>query len=122
VDYKPTASITVDSTKVDPTRLATLELQLYGDPSNDPSMPLPADVITILSGSTTLATPTAPAFNSGTHTITIPAVTGVVYTINGDVVPAGAVVITEDTVVRAYPATGYHFPAVIADEWFYDFV
>jgi len=122
VEYKPTASITINSTKVDPTRLATLETQLYGDPSNDPSMPLPADVIAMLTATTTLATPTAPAYNSGTHTITIPAITGVRYTVNGDTVAAGALVITVDTIVVAYPEPGYHFPDVIDTDWFYDYV
>jgi len=121
VDYQPTASITIDSTKVNAGRLATLETMLYGDPSNDPAMPLPADVIAMMSGTTTLATPTQPAYNSGTHTITIPSVTGVRYTIDGEDVAAGAVVITEDTIVRAYPATGYHFPDVIDTDWFYDY-
>jgi hypothetical protein len=121
VDYAPTASITVDSSKVDPAKLAILETQLYGDPSNAPSMPLPADVIAMMSASLTLATPTAPAYNSTTKTITIPTVTGVRYTIDGEDVAAGAVVITTDTIVKAYPATGYRFPAVIDDDWFYDF-
>jgi hypothetical protein len=122
VEYAPTATITINSTLVDPTKLAALETILYGDPSNDPAMPLPADVITMMSVTTTLATPVAPAYNSGTHTITIPSTTGVDYTINGEVQAAGAVVITQDTLVKAYPQTGYHFPDVIADEWFYDYV
>lgn len=121
VDYLPTASITIDSTKVDPAKLAILETQLYGDPSNDPSMPLPADVITMMSTTLTLATPTEPAFNSGTNTITIPTVTGVRYTVDGDDVVAGALVITVDTVVKAYPLTGYRFPTVVDDDWFYDY-
>jgi hypothetical protein len=121
-EYKPSASITIDSTMVDPAKLATLMDQLYGTASTAPSMPLPADAITMMTGTLTVATPTQPAYNPGTHTITIPSVTGVVYTIDGDVVPAGAVVITEDTLVKAYPATGYKFPAVVDDDWFYDFV
>lgn len=121
VDYLPTASITIDSTKVDPAKLALLETQLYGDASNDPSMPLPADVIAMMSSTLTTATPTEPAFNSGTNTITIPSVTGVRYTINGEDVAAGPVVITQDTIVKAYPATGYKFPTVADDDWFYDY-
>lgn len=122
VDYAPTASITIDSTKVDPAKLAILEDQLYGTVSTAPSMPLPADVIAMMSSTLTLATPTAPSFNSGTHTITIPTVTGVRYTIDGEDVAAGAHVITEDTIVKAYPTTGYRFPAVIDDDWFFDYV
>lgn len=119
VEYKPTASITIDSTTVDPAKLATLEEQLYGTVSTDPSMPLPADVIAMMSATLTLATPTEPSYNSGTDTITIPSVTGVVYKINGETV-TGDVVITSDTIVKAYPATGYRFPAVIDDDWYYD--
>lgn len=119
VEYNPTASLEIDSTKVDPTRLATLENVLYGDADSDPAMPMPADVIAMMSGTSTLATPTEPAFNSGTNTITIPTVTGVKYTVDGEEVAAGPLVITEDTVVKAYPATGYHFPDVTDDDWLY---
>lgn len=124
VDYAPTASIVIDSTKVDPTKLAALETVLYGDPTNDPAMPLPADVISMMSTTSTLATPTEPTYNSGTHTITIPTVTGVIYrnAADGTEMTAGDHVITEDTLVKAYPLAGYHFPAVIDDDWFFDYV
>lgn len=121
VDYKPTASITIDSTMVDPDKLATLEDQLYGTASTEPSMPLPADVITMMTVALTIAVPTAPAYNSSTDTITIPTITGVRYTINGETVAAGDIVITEDTLVKAYPLTGYKFPAVADDDWFFDY-
>ena len=121
VEYKPTASITIDSTKVDSAKLATLEEQLYGTSSTDPSMPMPADVMTMMMTALTVATPTEPAYNSATDTITIPAVTGVRYTINGETVAAGAVVITEDTLVVAYPETGYKFPAVVDNDWYFDY-
>jgi hypothetical protein len=121
VEYNPTASLEIDSTQVDPAKLATLEDILYGDADNDPALPLPADVIAMMSGTTTLATPTAPAYNSGTHTITIPTIAGVKYTIDGEEVAAGPVVITEDKMVVAYPATGYHFPDIVDTDWFYDY-
>lgn len=121
VEYNPTASVTIDSTKVDPTKLAALENVLYGDADSDPAMPLPADIIAMMSGTTTLATPTEPAFNAGTNTITIPTVAGVKYTIDGEEVAAGPVVITEDTGVKAYPVTGYHFPDPVDDFWVYDY-
>jgi hypothetical protein len=119
--YKPTAKITINSTKVDPAKLAILEEQLYGTASTDASMPLPADVIAMMSGVLVEATPTEPAFDQGTNTITIPTVTGVDYTVDGDVVTAGAFVITEDTIVKAYPKTGYKFPPVVDDDWFYNY-
>lgn len=54
--YKPTACLTIDSTKVDSTKLAALEEVLYGkdgtgDPETggtDPKLPLPDEVITML--------------------------------------------------------------------------
>ena len=55
-DHKPAACITIDSIKVDPTKLAALETLLYGkDPTTaeandgvDPKLPLPAEVIALL--------------------------------------------------------------------------
>ena len=41
--FKPTASITIDSTKVDPGKLAELEKKLYGD-TGDAQLPLPSEV------------------------------------------------------------------------------
>lgn len=118
--YKPTSKLTIDSTEADPARLTTLMEQLYGTASTEPSMPLPADVIAMMSAAVTIVTPTEPTYDSGTDTITIPTVTGVRYTIDGETV-TGAVVITEDTIVKAYPETGYKFPAVSDDDWFFDF-
>lgn len=120
--FKPTASLTIDSTKVNAGALADLEEFLYGTAGSDPSLPSPAAVLALFSGTVTVATPTAPTFVSGTHTITIPTVTGVVYMINDEVVAAGAVVITVDTIVTAVPAVGYKFPPVVDRDWFYDYV
>lgn len=120
--YKPTASLTIDSTKANAAALAELEDMLYGTVGTDPKLPLPADVIELFSGTTTEVTPTAPTYDTETDTITIPSVTGVVYKIDGEVVAAGPVVITQDTVVTAEPAAGYRFPAVSDDDWFFDFV
>lgn len=119
VTHKPTAKITIDSTQVDPAKLTTLEDQLYGTASTSPSMPLPADVIAMMSGVLVEAVPTEPTYDAPTDTITIPTVTGVTYTINGEPV-TGAVVITEDTIVTAYPNTGYKFPAVTDNDWFFN--
>lgn len=46
--FKPTASITIDSTKADPTCLAALEEKLYGGTSAEPTLPLPDEVKTIM--------------------------------------------------------------------------
>lgn len=45
ITYKPTAKLTIDSTKVDAGDLAALEAILYGDADTDPSLPPPATVI-----------------------------------------------------------------------------
>ncbi len=120
--YKPTSTVTIDSTRVDADALAALEEMLYGTSGTDPSLPSPADVVALFSGTVTAVTPTEPAFNSGTHTITIPTVTGVVYRINGVDQAAGDVVITEDTIVTAHPTTGHTFVEPSDSDWFYDFV
>lgn len=119
--FKPTASMTIDSTLVDPDALATLEGFLYGTTGTDPSLPSPADVMAIFSGTVTVVTPTAPTYNSSTHVITIPTITGVTYLINDEVV-TGTVTITMDTLVTAVPTTGHKFPDVIDADWFFDFV
>lgn len=119
VEYKPTASITIDSTKVDPAKLADLEEVLYGTASTDASMPLPASVIAMMSGVVVEVTPTEPTFNGTTDTISIPVVTGVTYTIDGEPV-TGDVVITEPTMVVAYPNAGYKFPDVSDSDWVYN--
>lgn len=118
--YKPSAKLTIDSTKVDATALAALEELLYGTVGNDPELPLPAVVLALFAGTITNVFPTAPTYNSATDTITIPGTAGVVYTINGEVVAAGPVIITEDTVVTASPAAGYSFTQPSVDEWYFD--
>lgn len=119
-DHKPTAQITIDSTKVDALKLADLEALIYGTDGVDPVLPLPGDIIDLFADGLTEVTPTAPAFDAGTNTITIPVIAGVVYKI-GNVTKTGNVVITKDTIVNAVPAAGYKFPAVIDDDWLYIF-
>jgi hypothetical protein len=116
--YKYSASITIDSTKVDADALADLEAFLYGTVGTDPSLPLPAAVLALFAGTVTVATPTAPTYNASTDIITIPAITGIVYKVGGVIVPAGAYgPITTNTVVTAAPLPGYKFPDVSVDAW-----
>lgn len=117
--YKPTSTITIDSTKVDPTALATLEGFLYGTDGSAPSLPSPTAVLAIFSGTVTTVTPTIPTYNGSTHVLTIPAVTGVNYLIEGVVQAAGALTITATTDVYAEPKDGYNFPALFVPEWEY---
>ena len=42
--FKPTASLVIDSTKVDPTKLAEFEKKLYGDETTEATLPLPSEV------------------------------------------------------------------------------
>lgn len=46
--HKPTAYIVIDSTKADPTKLAALEKKLFGDSSSEAQLPLPNEVITMM--------------------------------------------------------------------------
>jgi hypothetical protein len=48
--HKPTASLTIDSTKVDAAKLATLEKKLFGDTATEASLPLPDEIATIFAG------------------------------------------------------------------------
>lgn len=119
-NFKPTASLTIDSTKVSAAKLAILEELLYGTAGTDPQLPTPAEVIALFEGTTTVVSAPAPAYNATTKVLTIPTVTGVVYKIDGKIV-TGDVTITENVVVTAVPAKGYKFPTVSDDDWFYSF-
>lgn len=46
--FKPTSIVTIDSTKVAPEKLAALEAKLYGSESEEPTLPLPSEVATLM--------------------------------------------------------------------------
>lgn len=46
--FKPTACITIDSTKVAPEKLAALEAVLYGDESTEAKLPMPDEVVALI--------------------------------------------------------------------------
>ena len=118
LNLKPTAQLVIDSTKVDPDALSTLEAALYGSNVTDPRLPLPGEVLDMFSATSVEVTATAPTYNASTDIITIPADVGVEYMVDGDVVPAGPFgPITETTVVQARPAPGYRFSAVSDNDW-----
>lgn len=48
--FKPTASVTIDSTKIDDAKLKTIEDMLYGTESVEAKLPLPDELKTILAG------------------------------------------------------------------------
>lgn len=111
---QPTATLEIDSTKVDADALSTLEGFLYGTSGTNPTLPSPDDVLAIFSGTVTTVTPTAPTFAA--NVITVPTVTGVTYYIDG-VAVTGTVTITENKVVTASPNQGYKFPDETQTEW-----
>jgi len=119
---KPTSQITIDSTKVDAAKLADLEDILYGTAGLSARLPLPAEVIALFEGTVTEVFAAAPTYDSATDTITIPSTTGVDYLIDGEVVAAGPVVITEDTLVTATPKPGYTLSAASDDDWAFDYI
>jgi hypothetical protein len=120
--YKPAATITIDSTKVSASALATLEQTLYGTAGVDPALPTPDAVLAMFAGTVTPVTPTPPTYDSPTHTITIPTVTGVTYYID-DVAVTGTYVLTsgQTKVVVAEPNNGYEFPAVTDNDWLFSY-
>lgn len=46
--FMPTATVVIDSTQADPTKLAALEKILYGDEENEPRLPLPDEIKTLM--------------------------------------------------------------------------
>lgn len=106
---RPTALLTIDSTKVDAATLADLEGILHGTAGTDPRLPLPDEVIALFGGTVTtvrLTGANAPAYNAATHVVTLPAVGGVDWYINGEAVAPGAqpaMAVGETSYVTAEP-------------------
>jgi len=118
---KPTAILTVDSTKVIAANLAQLENILYGAAGVDPRLPLPDEVIGLFAGSFLVATPVSPTFVASTGVITIPTTTGIDYRrddtnaiITGTyTIPAAG----QTQIIRATPKVGYVLAAGVDDDW-----
>lgn len=126
VEYKPTALITIDSTQVDPTKLQTLLDLLYGA-SGDPQLPSPAAVYAIFSTGVTvvdLGTSTnQPTYVAGTHIVTLPTVTGVVWKINGVVKTPGAqpaMTVGQSAMIEASPSSTAYVLSGDTD-WLFDY-
>lgn len=123
--HKPSSQLVIDSTKMDADALAELELILYGDEAVDPRLPLPSEILDIFSGTgvaVRLVGANAPTFNAGTHVVTLPAVTGVTWKINGVTKPAGAqpaMTVGQTSVITGHSTAGYY---VTGDsDWTYDY-
>jgi len=117
IDYKPLATISIDTTKEDADAVATLKEFLYGTEGTDPSLPPPATVVAMFSGAVLTVSPVEPAYDNATDTLTVPSIAGVMYYMKGEVLPAGPVVLTENEIVTAKPAMGYKFPPNTDDDW-----
>jgi hypothetical protein len=123
--YKPTALLTLDSTKVDGATLATVEDILYGTDADDPRLPLPDEVLALFAGTVAtvrLTGANAPTYDPATHVVTIPAVAGVTWTVNDEDAAPGAqpaLAVGETAVVQAQPAAGHTITG--DDDWTYDY-
>ncbi len=123
--FKPTALLTLDSTKVDSGDLATLEAILYGDEGVEPRLPLPAEVVDLVGGasvSVRLVGANAPTYDAGTHVVTLPAVVGTTWKVNGITKAAGAqpaMIAGQTSVVTAHAAAGYVIDG--DNDWTFDF-
>jgi len=124
--YKPTALLTIDSTMVDDDALADLEEILYGTVGDDARLPLPDEVIALVgTGTANVDLGTAanqPTYNAGTHVVTVPAVTGVTWEINGEAVSNGAqpaLTVGQTAEVTARANEGYNLQG--DDQWTFDY-
>lgn len=116
--FKPTASIVIDSTKVNAARLAELEAILYGSNDADARLPLPAEVLSIILGKkvssiTVTTAPTKTEYTAGESFDS----TGMVITATYDdttskavtdyvVTPSGALATTDTAVTISYTSGG----------------
>lgn len=116
--HKPTASLTIDSSKVNAAKLAALETILYGAADSAPRLPLPDEIASLMLGDAVV--PTAPTFVASTGVLTIPTKLGVVYYVNGVETDEGAQEALDggvSVVVTAQPDTGYYFAAGTNSTW-----
>jgi len=118
---KPSATLTVSSLDVPEANMQDLEDILFGTDGSDPRLPLPVEVFSLFAGTNTEVETQAPTYNASTDIVTIPAVTGVVYEVNGEAVTGSYGPITEDVVVTAKPAEGYTFTNTSDSDWTINF-
>lgn len=122
VTLKPTATLTFDSTKVQPAALASLEQLLFGTVGADPRLPLPDEAIALFANTQVAVDTVTPTFVAAGGTITIPTVAGVTYRrADTNAVVTGTVVIPTagaSLVIRATPASsGYRFSPTSDNDW-----
>lgn len=124
-DAKPTALLTINSNEVDEDVLQDLLDILHGAAAAA-RMPLPDEIAAMFEATITGVDmgvyANQPTYNSGTHVVTLPAVTGVTWKINGETVTSGAqpaMSIGETSVVTAHAAAGYQLTG--DTDWTYDY-
>jgi methionine-rich copper-binding protein CopC len=101
---KPTASITIDSTKVDAAKLAALETILYGNTGVDPRLPLPDEIATLFAS----AAPSALALSTSVPADAATAVvvsSNITLTFNNKVVDEAIVLMSAAGVIVAVTKT-----------------
>ena len=94
--FKPTASLVIDSTTVDPAKLAVLEGILYGTEGTNPRLPLPDEIGALIGG----VTPSALALSTSVPATAAPAVVvsaSIVLTFNNKIATESIVVMTSTT-------------------------
>ena len=123
---KPTSILTVDSTKSDPTDLEALEDILFGTVGDDARLPTPDEVVALFGAGVMdvdLGTSAnQPQYNAGTHVVTLPAVTGVQWKVNGVNRAPGAqpaLSVGQTAEVQAVAQSGYNLEG--DDEWTFDY-
>jgi len=114
VEYKPVAHVYVDSTEVSAAAWTALENIVYGTAGSEPRLPMPEEIAGVIAATVTevnMATAAnQPTFVSGTGVITLPAVTGVQWKVNGVNKNSGAqpaLASGESATVTASPLSGY---------------
>lgn len=125
--YKPSSMLTIDSTEHTLAEMQALEDILYGTSGDDPRLPLPAEVVGIFGGTVTTVDmgtfANQPSYDAGTHIVTLPAVTGVTWMINGEEVSSGAqpaLTVGQTAEVEAVPASDAYNLSGDTD-WVYDY-
>jgi hypothetical protein len=121
--FKPTAILTIDSTKVAAAGLLALTNALYGTAGTNPRLPLPDEIIAMFAETLIGVTTVSPTATSA-GVITIPSTTGVVFR-RADtraIVTSAATVqipgaVGSSLVITATPATGYFFNPGSDDDW-----
>lgn len=120
--FKPTATLTIDTRTAPEAAIEALEAILYGTAGESPTaarLPLPSEVIALFEAAGTVVTPVAPTAVG--NDVTIPSITGVVYSDGDGPVSAGVITITEDTTFTAAPDSGYTFGSGATTSWTFTF-